>query len=100
MKRVIKIIGAYDEEVKYALREEYKNFGIYQHLTPTGYLVHQDWLITNGKLNVFIKSFNNYCKEEVLDAIDNYDEIKKFGLRVIVKDSDTYVVHPSGKTNI
>ena len=95
MKRIIKIQGNLQEE-KFELQEEYDGFGIYERRTPNGYLVHQEWLITNDDVTVVFYSFTNYCREEVKDAIDNYNAIRKFGLKVMPRGNNTYVVHQNG----
>jgi len=99
MKRIIYKEDAFGEK-KYVLIEEYKGCGIYQHKTPTGYLVHQDWLISFGDDKAIIcQSYNNMCKEELLDAIDEYAEFGKFGFMTI-KKGNNYIIHNSGKVEI
>ena len=80
---------------KYVNREEYKGWGIYEQKCPSGYFVHQEWLISNGDMKVVIQSFNNYCKEELLNLINNYICNKKMDVKAFKKD-DFYIVHDSG----
>lgn len=97
MKRIIKIGNVYGTDNKYVLVSEYKKFGIYQRKTPNGFLVHQDWLISdNENVELIIESYNNICKEELLDIIDNYNETGKFGVKV-VEHCNSLHMHPSGK---
>ena len=85
MKRIIKIGNVYGVEDKYVLIDEYDGFGIYQEKTPNGYSVHQSWLISNNNnVELVVTSFNNLCKEELLDMIDNYNQTGKFGIRAVV----------------
>lgn len=96
MKRVIRIINVYGTDDKYVLRDEYDGFGIYQEMTPNGYFVHQDWLISNNKnAEIVIKSYNNLCKEELLDIIDNYNKTNKFGVKAVVS-CGSLCMHPCG----
>lgn len=99
MKRLIKVQGTLQEE-KFILMEEYEGFGIYQEKCPAGYFVHQSWLITNEDVTVIFYSFMNYCKEELMDAIDNYNDIKKFGIKAMPHPNKTYVAHKCGKVII
>ena len=59
---------------KYVLTQEYEGFGIYEEVCPSGFHVHQSWLIANDKNALVCESYNNFCKEELLDMIDNYKE--------------------------
>ena len=99
MKRIVKIQGQLQEE-KFILQKKYMGFGIYQRITSNGFMVHQEWLITNGTVTVIFYSFTNYCEEELLDAIDNYNEIKKFGVRAMPHEGNMYVVHNNGTVTI
>ena len=97
MKRVIQIKNAYGTNDKYVLRDEYDGFGIYEEKTPNGYFVHQSWLISNNEgVELVIDSFNNLCKEEVLDIIDSYNETKKFGIKALMHNGSLHM-HNSGK---
>lgn len=97
MNRIIKIKNVYGTENKYILTSEYEGFGIYQHKTPTGFLVHQDWLISNNEnVELVIESYNNICKEELLDMIDNYNENGKFGVKAVMHCGSLHM-HNSGK---
>ena len=99
MKRVIYIQDQLNNR-KYILKDEYKGFGIYEHMTPSGFYVHQEYAITNENITVQIQSYNNQCKEELLDMIDNYNENGKFGIKAMEHDNNLYVMHPSGKVQI
>ena len=98
MRRVIKIQDTMQEK-KYVFDEEYEGFGIYEHMTPNGYRVNQDWLVTNDDITIICQSFNNYCKDELKDAIDDYRNSGSFGLKVM-NNNGIYIVHPSGKERI
>lgn len=84
---------------KYIKRDEYKGWGIYEMKCPSGYYVHQEWLISDGKIKVVIQSYNNYCKEELLNIIDWYIEDGKMGIKAFCK-GDFYIVHQSGNIEI
>ena len=94
MKRVIYIQDTLNNN-KYILQKEYGGFGVYQRMTPSGYYVHQDWLISNGDIIIICASYNNLCEEELYDAIDSYNESKQFNLKVLRQAYGCYV-HPSG----
>ena len=97
MKRVITIKNVYGTNDKYVLRDEYEGFGIYQEKTPSGFFVHQNWLISNNEnAELVIESYNNLCKEEVLDIIDNYNETHRFGVKAIMH-CDSLHMHNCGK---
>ena len=82
MKRIITIKNSYGEHDKYVLTDEYEGFGIYQEKCPTGYFVSQSWLISNNEgAELVIESYNNLCKEELLDIIDNYNETHRVGVK-------------------
>lgn len=84
---------------KYVLREEYEGFGIYQRKTPTGYYVNQDWLVYNGKIGFQCEPYNNFCKEDLKDYIDYYNENGKFGLHGFrTSVQGIYGVHPNNKS--
>ena len=96
MKRIININNTYGTTYKYVLQEEYEGFGIYQHKTPTGFLVHQDWLISNNEnAELVIESYNNVCKEDLLDMIDNYNKNGKFGVKAVTHCGSLHM-HNSG----
>lgn len=100
MKRVIKIENVYGTDDKYILSKEYEGFGIYQEMTPNGYFVHQSWLISNNKnAELVIKSYNNLCKAELLDMIDNYNTTNKFGVKA-VKHCDSLCMHSCGELRV
>ena len=97
MKRIIYINNTYGTTNKYILKEEYAGFGIYQHKTPNGYFVHQDWLISNNKdAELVIEPYNNICKEELLDMVDNYNENSKFYVNAVTHCGALHM-HPNGK---
>ena len=110
MKRLIKFaVGEVDSlnAKKYILQQEYEGFGVYKEKCPAGLYVHQSWLIADEKNSVIlvVDSFNNCCKEELLDMIDSYKQNKKFGItgrwigfhREDNKDAALYRMHRSGK---
>ena len=57
---------------KYVLKEEYRNFGVYQEVSPNGIQISQNFLITNGDITKAYKSYENKIVEEMLDIIDDY----------------------------
>lgn len=67
MKRVI---SAFNK--RYVLKEEYRNFGVYQEVSPSGILISQSFLITNGDIAKAYQSYENKIIEEMLDIIDDY----------------------------
>lgn len=93
-KRVMKIGND-----KYLYQETYKGFAIYEEQTPSGYLVHQSFMITDGKLTVVSQSYNNNGRADMLDAIDNYVETKTFGFKILLSHGIA-IVHPSGDISI
>ena len=97
MKRVIYVGNNYGTEDKYILSEEYEGFGVYEETTPSGYFVHQSWLIAGKDITIVVPSYMNYCKEELLDCIDSYNEAKKFCIRARSRENGLYIAHPSGK---
>ena len=97
MKRIITIKNVYGTSDKYVLRDEYEGFGIYEEKTPSGYFVHQNWLISNNdNAELVIESYNNLCKEEVLDIIDAYNEKHRFGVKAVMH-CEALHMHPCGK---
>lgn len=96
MKRLIKIENVYGTHDKYVLTDEYEGFGIYEEKSPNGYFVHQSWLISNNEnAELVIPSYNNLCKEELLDIIDNYNKTNKFGVKAVIH-CNSYHMHNSG----
>lgn len=93
-KRVIKGI-----DKKYRLVEVYRDIALYEEITPSGYPVSQSWILINQHLYIFVASYNNICKEELLDAIDNYKDCDKFGFTGFMK-LHGFVVHPNGKDTL
>lgn len=100
MKRIVKVKNEYGGDSKYTLKQECNGFALYQEKCPTGYFVSQSYLLTNNQITIVCKSFNCVCKDELLDAIDNFNEIGKFGLRVFKKSSTLYIIHSNGNTEI
>lgn len=97
MKRVVYIKNSYGTNDKYILKEEYNGFGVYQEKAPSGFFIHQSWLISNNdKAELVIQSYNNLCKEELLDIIDNYNDTNKFGVKALMY-CDSLHMHHSGK---
>lgn len=97
MKRVIYIKNGYSIDDKYVLIDEYNGFGIYEKMTPTGYLISQNWLLSNNDdIKLIIDSYNNICKEELLDMIDNYNNTNKFNVKAVMY-CGLYHMHPNGK---
>ena len=96
MTRLIKVKGLYDDELKYVLKKEYEGFGIYQCKCPSGYFVHQDYMIANNNIIIQCQSYNNIIIEELLDAIDNYNNNGNFELKVFKRSENLYYVHPNG----
>ena len=96
MKRLIKIENVYGTNNKYVLTDEYEGFGIYEEKSPSGFFVHQSWLISNNEnAELVIKSYNNLCKEEVLDIIDNYNKTSKFGVKAVMH-CNSFHMHNGG----
>lgn len=94
---------------KYVLKQEYNGVGIYQYMCPSGFYTHQSWALRSlaeedaDAYPIIIPSYMQMCKEEVLDAIDNYNEIGEFGFKVFVKEGSTgneFVVHRNGDHKI
>ena len=97
MKRVIKINNTYGSYDKYILVDEYDGFGVYQGKTPNGYFVNQKWLVSNNEdAELVIESYNNLCKEEVLDIIDSYNKTNKFGVKAVMHCGSLHM-HSCGK---
>ena len=101
MKRVEYINGKLNRE-KFGLREEYNGFGLYQEITPTGFYVSQSWLLVNGNTGkrLQVESYNNVCKEELLDMIDNFNDCGKFGVTAHYGGENLFVMHPCSKLKI
>ena len=97
MKRVIYIKSGYSVDDKYVLTEEYNGFGIYQKMNPSGYFVNQSWLLSNNQnAQLVVDSYNDICKEELLDIIDNYNQTNKFGVKAVMY-CDSLRLHRHGK---
>lgn len=99
MKRIIYTKGNYGEDEKWVLIKEYDGFGIYQRKCPTGYFVHQEYLITNSDITVIAYSFMNLCKDELLDAIDRFNETCMFGFKGFNR-GDAYIIHRQGNMEV
>lgn len=101
MKRLVKLSDdRLGNKMLYVLKEEYQGFGLYQRKSSNGYLIHQDYMITNDNITIQCQSYNKIIKEELLDAIDNYNSDGFFGLKVFMKDNHYYYIHPNGNTFI
>ncbi len=87
------------KNVKFRLNEVYKDIAIYEEICPTGYVVSQSWLLVNQHLYIFVQSYNNMCKEELLDAIDNYKDCGEFGFKGFMRITG-FTVHPNGKDTL
>ena len=98
MKRIIKVQDSLNER-KYILKKEHKSFGIYEEKCPSGYFVHQSWLISNGNKIIVCQSFNDLCEEELLDMIDQHETSGHFGVRAFYR-GNVYFVHPNGSQYI
>lgn len=105
MKRVIYINNTLGNKNKFILKNEYENFGIYNEMTPSGYFVHQSYLITDDKITVVVYSFNNMCYDEILVMIDSIIESRKQHTKANYKavwkyDKEIgkyiYILHPNG----
>jgi hypothetical protein len=99
MKRIVKIPDKLQGFIKYELKKEYGDFGIYQERCPSGFFVSQSYLISNDNISIQIESYNNVCMSEILDAIDDYNDCKKFGFKALIRPFG-YCVHPSGDFRI
>lgn len=107
MKRLIKFdLGTLDNlnAKKYILQKEYDGFGIYQEMCPSGFYHHQSWLIANEKVALVCYSFNNFCKEELMDMIDTYNQTNKFNTKGFFKgwfnELSVYMAHPNGNRTV
>ena len=81
---------------KFILEKEYKGFGIYKEKTPTGFFVHQSYLVKGNGFEIRICSFMNMCLEEILDMIDYYAENGNFGYKAMDWGNGVYVLHTQG----
>ena len=96
MKRLVKLSDdRLGNKMLYVLKE-YQGFGLYQRKSPNGYLIHQDYMITNDNITIQCQSYNEIIKEELLDAIDNYNNNGNFELKVFKRSENLYYVHPNG----
>ena len=97
MKRLVKLSDdRLGNKMLYVLKEEYQGFGLYQRKSPNGYLIHQDYMIANNDIIIQCQSYNNIIIEELLDAIDNYNNNGNFELKVFKHSENLYYVHPNG----
>lgn len=53
-------------------------------------------MITNDNITIQCQSYNEIIKEELLDAIDNYNNNGNFELKVFKRSENLYYVHPNG----
>ena len=99
MKRVITIKTKLNN-VKYVFKEEHRGFGIYQEKTPSGYFVSQSWLISDNENNeLVIESYNNQCRDELLDMIDDFISTGKYGVKA-VDFCNILHMHPNGNLSV
>lgn len=84
-----------DKNVKYRLRETYRDIGIYEEISPNGYRYNQSWMLLEQHLHIFIDSFNNMCYEEILDSIDLRKDTKHYDFRGFMRIQG-FIVHPNG----
>ena len=52
-------------------------------------------MITNDNITIQCQSYNEIIKEELLDAIDNYNNNGNFELKVFKRNENLYYVHPT-----
>ena len=103
MNRILKIHDGINLN-KYRFLEEYDGYALYQHITPSGCPISNEYaLIDLGcgdeQLPIVIQSFNGICKDEILDAIDHINNEGVFGWRALYKPY-AVVVHPNGDRRI
>lgn len=84
MKRIIYLPDQLNKN-KFKLKEDYRGHGIYQEMTPSGYIVHQEYAVVryDDNFTFRIESYNSICYDEVLDAIDQYLDTGKYGFNVV-----------------
>lgn len=100
MKRMIYLPDDVKGQTKYRLKDEYRSCGIYEEVCPTGYVVYQSWAVVVPNFGTLeIQSFMSQCKDELLDAIDNFYDEGKFGYKAFHR-SFGYCVHNLGKVEI
>lgn len=87
------------KNVKYRLIEVYRGIALYEEVTPSGYVKSQSWLLVNQHLHIFVQSYNNMCKEELLDSIDMYREQGTFEFKGFMRLSG-FTVHPNGEDTL
>lgn len=80
---------------KFRLVGEYRDFGIYQGVTPSGYYTSQYYLITNNDITVVSGSYNKLDKADMKDLIDNYSSTGKFNAKA-VNENGIYFIRKSG----
>ena len=107
MQRLIKFERGHLDDLnakKYVLVKEYEGFGLYEEVCPAGWHVHQSWAIANDKNVVICESYNNCCKDEMLDMIDNYNQSGKFNIKAFTRrnleNRKVFVVHPRGCSQV
>ena len=98
MQRVIYVPDPLNNK-KYILQQEYEGFGIYKEMTPSGYYISQSWLVYNGNIGYISQSYNQKCKEELMETIDNYNQTGKFGLHGFLAkiEDQIYGEHPNNR---
>lgn len=95
MDRVVYIDNDYGTKDRYVIRKQYEGFGVYNRMTPTGYFVHQDWLITDGTVMLVVPSYARMCKDDLLDMIDHFNASGQFGVKAL-KQGGKYIAHLAG----
>jgi len=96
MKRVIYMKDRCGNEVKYILRKEYRDFGIYAHMCPNGLFVNQDYLVANDNIKIVSQSYNHKCMDELYDMIDGIIDANTIIYKSLCKDYNLYVLHSAG----
>lgn len=102
MNRVIYLADQLNNN-KFKFKSGYRGHGIYRKITPSGYIVHQEWAVVreDDGFTFMIGSYNNICYDEVLDAIDRYVDYGKYEFKATEdKQHGYYIVHPSSKEEI
>ena len=69
---------------------------LYQEKCPTGYLVSQSWLLVLDNNYLVCESYNNKCKEEMLDLIDEFNEKGYITIKGFKRENMLPYMHPSG----
>lgn len=84
----------YDSKFRFV--KEYEGFGVYERITPSGYVEAQSYLITNGKDKPLIShSFCHNNEEDMLDIIDKFNSTGHYGVKIMDK-GDYLIIHDVG----